>query len=376
MKTNHPNRYQKTLLLLTLIFVWLFSPSAIAQNITLPRDVSQAAVVKQTVGLATIKVSYSRPSVFDKQGNDRTGKIWGGLVPYGFNVEGFGNGKPIPWRAGANENTTIYFSHDVKVEGKPLKAGTYGLHIAVQKDGSAIVIFSNNSTSWGSYFYEESEDALRVNIKTTETAFTKMLTYHFTDVGANYTVLALDWEKKQFPVRIDVDVTSTTLANIRNELRSTGGFSWQGYMSAAQFCVNNKTNQEEAVKWIDKSISMNKNVQNLTVKSQLMMLKGDVAKSNQIIDEAADMADISQLNTMGYQLMNMGNADKAVEIFKLNVKRNPDDANCHDSLGEGLMAKGENDMAIRSFKKSLSLNPPDNVKNNSLKNLKALGVEL
>ncbi len=369
-------KLKQPFLIVVLISLLVLQNKLSAQTVTVPRDVSQMAEVTQTVGLTGITVKYSRPSVTDRQGNDRTGKIWGTLVPYGFNIDGFGNGKPIPWRAGANENTVVSFTHDVKVEGKPLKAGSYGFHIAVNKDNTATVIFSNNSSSWGSYFYEESEDALRVDIKTQDNPFTKLLTYSFSDLEPGATVLALDWEKKRFPVKISVDVNATTLANIRNELRSTAGFSWQGYMSAAQFCMNNKVNLEEALHWIDKSIAMNKNVQNLAVKSQLLLQKGDKAASNKMVDEAAAMADIGQLNTMGYQLMNAGNMDKAIEIFQLNVKRNPKDANCHDSLGEAYMATGEKDMAIKYFKKSLSLNPPENVKTNSLRNLKNLGVEI
>jgi hypothetical protein len=89
-----------------------------AQTITTPRNASPAASVSQTIGISTVTVNYSRPSVKGR-------KIWGELVPYGWNVEPFGNGVKSPWRAGANENTTITFSHDAKVEGKNVPAGTY-----------------------------------------------------------------------------------------------------------------------------------------------------------------------------------------------------------------------------------------------------------
>ena len=63
----------------------------------------------------------------DPNGKDRKDHIWGELVPYGFTDQGFGSSKAAPWRAGANENTTISFSQDVKIEGKDLKAGKYAL---------------------------------------------------------------------------------------------------------------------------------------------------------------------------------------------------------------------------------------------------------
>ena len=113
----------------------------------------------EQVGLTDVQIRYDRPAV-----KGRTGQIWGKLVPYGFNDLGFGTSKQAPWRAGANENTVISFSTDVTVEGKQLKAGEYGFHIAVYEDRCTL-IFSQNHTSWGSYFYDPAEDALRVDVK-------------------------------------------------------------------------------------------------------------------------------------------------------------------------------------------------------------------
>ncbi|HZU44963.1 MAG TPA: DUF2911 domain-containing protein, partial [Terriglobales bacterium] len=111
----------------------------------LPRP-SQQAVVSQRLGITDVTISYHRPLVNKRQ-------IWGNLVPYG-----------QVWRAGANENTTIQFTDPVTIEGKPLAKGIYGLHMIPAQD-QWIVIFSNNHTSWGSFTYKESEDALRVTVK-------------------------------------------------------------------------------------------------------------------------------------------------------------------------------------------------------------------
>ncbi len=135
--------------------------TATAQNLTVPPNGgNKKASVSERVGITDITIHYDRPGV-----KGREGKIWGNLVQTGFNDLGFGTSKAAPWRAGANENTTITFSTDVMVEGKPLKAGTYGLFVAMGNN-DATVIFSNNSTSWGSFFYDPKEDALRVNVKT------------------------------------------------------------------------------------------------------------------------------------------------------------------------------------------------------------------
>ena len=107
---------------------------------------SQRAIGTQRIGLTDITVNYCRPLVGGRE-------IWGKAVPYG-----------QTWRSGANENTTISFTDDVSVEGHALPAGTYGLHTIPAADQWTI-IFSKNSTSWGSFSYNDKEDALRVNVK-------------------------------------------------------------------------------------------------------------------------------------------------------------------------------------------------------------------
>ena len=345
-----------------------------AQTVTLPRSASPAAELKQKIGITDITVNYSRPSV-TLNGNDRSGKIWGQQVPYGFNKVGFGAGNPIPWRAGANENTVITFSDDVKFGGKKVKAGTYGLHVAVLEEDKATVILSKNHSSWGSFFYDEAEDILRADIQTEEISHREVLSYDFVELGNNYGVLALEWETKRFPIKIEVDVHETVLANARDELRSTAGFGWQGPLSIANYCMQNNINHEEAIQWADQSINNNKNFNNLFVKARLLQQTGNGQDAIAMMDEAAQLANTNQLNFMGYQMLGAQKYDKAIEYFKLNVQRNPKSANAHDSLGEAYKQKGEKKLAIKSLKKSLSLNPPANVKANSIKLLKELGVK-
>lgn len=348
----------------------LFCLQVYAQGLKTPRP-SPPAELKQTIGLTDIVVNYSRPQVI-RDGKDRTGEVWGGPAWYGFMKAG---NAEIPWRAGANENTTISFSDDVKVEGKKLKAGKYALYMAVFEDGKVTVIFSENSSRWGSYGYDPSEDALRVDVKAKESAFTNTLTYDFVQFGKDYGVLALSWEKKMIPFKIQVDAGETVLANIRKQLKAGQDQSWQGLNAAANYCAQNNVNHEEALGWAEKSIKLEKNIQNMSTKALLLYKTGEKKSAFKVTDELAEMADINQLNQLGYQMLQMEIPDKAVEYFELNVKRNPEDANCHDSLGEGYMAIGENKKAVKSFKKSLSLNPPDNVRQNSLMNLKKLGVD-
>src|ERR1041384_2100628 len=136
---------RRHLALSTILFVMCFAGiPGNAQSVTLdiPRD-SQHAKIMQRVGITDITVNYHRPLVKGR-------KVWGGIVPYG-----------QVWRAGANENTTIQFPDPVTVEGKSLPKGIYGLHM-IPGENEWTVIFSKQADAWGSFSYNQAEDALRV----------------------------------------------------------------------------------------------------------------------------------------------------------------------------------------------------------------------
>ena len=338
-----------------------------AQGITLPRTASPASQVSQTIGISTVTVSYSRPSV-----KGRT--IWGDLVPYGWNVQGFGNQKSAPWRAGANENTVIEFSHDAKVEGHAVPAGRYGLFFTINNDDTGEVILSKDSRSWGSFFYEPDRDQVRAKIQLRNHDMTELLTYDFINLTKNTAELVLNWEKKQFPVRIEFAVDDIVMANAVEELKGPVGFNWQGFSSAANYALQNKVNQDMAIKWADQAIATNKNFNTLTVKAGLLRSQNKIAEAEKIESEALAMGTEAELNAYGYQLLNQNKYDEAIHILAMNTKRFPESANTWDSLGEAYALKGDNENAIKNFKKSLSLNPTEATKANSIKYLKKLGA--
>jgi tetratricopeptide (TPR) repeat protein len=350
-----------------LLLISLISLKAVSQPITTPRTPSPAASVTQTIGISTVIVNYSRPSVKGRE-------IWGKLVPYGLNVVPGGNGTPAPWRAGANENTTIKFSDDAMVEGKPVPAGLYGLFFIVNQDNTAELILSKDNQSWGNFFYDPSHDLLRTKVQLREISFTEMLTYDFINSTKNSSELVLSWEKKQFPVKIEYDVDKIVMANAAAELKSAKGFGWQAYTSAANYAAQNKTDYDQALKWADQAVTMNKSFATLNVKSNVLKGMGKTEEADKLVNDAIAIATENELNNYGYQLMNNGQVDKAIEMFILNTKRFPKSANCFDSLGEGYVTKGDSKNAIANFKKSLSMDPPANVKANSEKFLKQLGA--
>jgi DUF2911 family protein len=278
---------------------------ASAQNdLNLP-DVSQAADVKQRIALTDIAIKYHRPLV-----NGR--KIWGGLVPYG-----------KVWRVGANENTTIEFSDPVSVEGKPLDKGTYGLHMIPNQD-SWTVIFSKTNTGWGSYSYDQKEDALRVDVKPRPLAENKeALEFDFEDLKPTATAVTMKWEKLGVPFTVSVNDANQTLQNIQAQLKGRGQFTWQALDEGAQFCLTRKINLGEALRWADASIQNEERFENLSTKADILKALNRTDQAKTTWNQALGKAAAPQLYTYGRQLQNQKKAAEAMEIFKEVAKRFP-----------------------------------------------------
>src|SRR5688572_6202139 len=208
---------KKFLLLLTL-FIAVISFSQIPLTVA-PSGGNKKATVSERIGLTDVTIHYDRPAV-----KGREGKMWGQLVHTGFTDQGFGSSKAAPWRAGANENTTIEFNNAVKIEGQSLPAGKYGFFIAYDPTEPTL-IFSKNSSSWGSYYYDEKEDALRVKVKSQATdKSTEWLKYEFLNQTEEAATIALSWEKVMIPFRIETEYVNDQLASFRKELRTEKGF--------------------------------------------------------------------------------------------------------------------------------------------------------
>src|SRR5260221_6741459 len=193
-----------------------------ATELRLP-TLSQRAISTQHIGLTDITIDYCRPLVGGRE-------IWGKAVPYG----------PV-WRSGANENTTISFTDDVSVEGRALPAGTYGLHTIPTADQWTI-IFSKNSTSWGSFSYDEKEDALRVTVKPHAAEFVEALAYSFDDPKPDSVAVTLRWEKLAVPFRVSPAVHAIGLRNIQHQLCNTGRFPSGGCHEATKWIVTAASN--------------------------------------------------------------------------------------------------------------------------------------
>src|SRR5437870_2351767 len=282
-----------------------FGASVSAENYLNLPDVSQAAEAKQRIALTDITVKYHRPLV-----NGR--KIWGGLVPYG-----------KVWRAGANENTTIEFSDPVSVEGKPLAKGVYGLHMIPNPD-SWTVIFSKTNTAWGSYSYDQKEDALRLDVKPKPLAEQdEALEFEFEDLKPTSTAVTMKWEKFGVPFTVSIKDSEQTLQNIRAQLKGRGQFTWQALDEGAQFCLTRKINLDEALSWADASVQNEERFDNLSTKADILKALNRSDQAKAAWNHALEIATPVQLYSYGRRLQSEKKGAEAMEIFQAVVKRSP-----------------------------------------------------
>ncbi len=335
-----------------------------------PSGNNQKASVVQHIGPVAVSIGYSSPAVHGPDGRDRRGQIWGKLVPYGLTDLGFGNGKPGPWRAGASENTVFTVSHDVDIEGQKLPAGRYGLHMIAGPEEWTLV-FSKNANAWGSFFYDASSDALRVKVKPKKHEYREWLTYEFTERRPAEALAELQWEDLSVPWKISIpNINGIYVSKLREELTTVPGFNWQGFVAAAQFCLQADTNLEEALAWSEKAVTTpfigEANFVTLSTKAQLLSKLGRDADSKSAIDAALKHPGTTpfQIHQYGRQLLTAKKNQEAMEVFQLNAKRNGDAWPVHVGLARGYAALGDTKAALEHAKKAVEQAPdPVNRKN-------------
>jgi tetratricopeptide (TPR) repeat protein len=348
--------FMRTLLYAVCI---LISLPSFSQLTTTASGGNKKAIVGERIGLTDVTIHYDRPGV-----RGREGKIWGELVPVGFTDLGFGSAKSSPWRAGANENTTINFSTDVKIEGKDMPAGTYGVFIAYDPNEST-VIFSKNSTSWGAYYYDENEDALRVKVKPVKTnESTEWLRYEFTNQTDNSATVQLVWEKLAIPFKIETDVKKNQIAIFQKELRSDKGFNWLGWNQAAQWCAQNNTNLEQGLQWADSATSPtfggNTQFQTYATKAQLLTLLGRGDEASALIKANMQYASMQDIHYYARLLITQKKPKEAFDLFKANLAKYPKQFTTLVGMARGYSAIGDYKTALKYAQQAQPI-APDNL---------------
>jgi hypothetical protein len=350
--------------------VTLSSRSAPAQPHYLPASGdNQRASVSQQVGPVTVTIAYSSPRVVLK-GNDRRGKVWGKLVPFGLTELDFNDCKSCPWRAGANENTVFTVSDDVKVQGKLLPAGSYGLFAITGADEWTFV-FSKNASSWGSYWYDPKEDALRVTAKPAKGDYHEWLTYDFVEREPAKATVALKWEELQVPFSITVDdLPARWVARMRDELRGYTGFYWENWQRAADYCLQNKLNLPEALTWAERGAGPNfggdTEIVALATLARAQAANGKDADAAKTWDKAIALpgATAIQIHQVGRSLLAEGKNDQALKIFQTNAKRFPDQWPVHVGLMRAYAATGDAKKSLEEARLAVKQAPDEGNKKN------------
>jgi hypothetical protein len=325
---------------------------AISQMDLPPSGGNARAKITEEVGITDITISYSRPDV-----NGREGKIWGTLVTHGFTSNNLvTNRNTQPWRAGANENTVISFEHDVKVEGRPVKAGSYGLHMAIWPD-SVMLIFSKQTGAWGSFYYDPKDDALRVTVKpVTLDRSVEYLKYEFIEHKEKHCVIAMQWEKLSIPFKVEVDVENIVLARLREQATSQRGFNAFNMVGASNYMINKNINLEEALGWAQRA-ALTKSFATLNNLGNAYTKLNRLQQADSTVNEALVFASPAQYMGLGRGQITAKRLDRAFEIFNANQKKNGDVYAVNAGFMSYYSAKGDYTKALEYANKALAQAP-------------------
>jgi tetratricopeptide (TPR) repeat protein len=324
-------------LMVTGLFVGVRLVRAQSALLNLP-DASQRARVTQRIGITDITIDYHRPLV-------RGRKIFGGLQAYG-----------QVWRAGANYNTTIEFSDPVAVEGRPLPKGVYGLHL-IPGETSWVVVFSRNSTSWGSFTYDKAEDALRVTVKPQAVENREALSYDFDDPKPISALITMRWERVAVPFKVEVDTPEIVRRSLRNQLRARAQFEWRAWQEAADYLLNNKLGAEEALKYADRSVELEDRFENGMTRAHALGALGRREEALAARERAIDRGSQLQVHDYGRGLQAQGRQAEALELFRGNIKKAPNSWVGHNEAARVAAATGDFDTAVREMKLAVAAAP-------------------
>jgi hypothetical protein len=252
----------KRVIVCSLLAVLFASAVVDAQaQLRVPRT-SPGAKVSQVVGLSEVSIAYYRPGVKGRE-------IWGNVVKY-----------DEIWRAGANEPTLMTFSDEVTIEGKKIGAGTYRFVVVPSKTGDWTLILNSETKNWGTV-YDAKFDTLKFTCKPEVIPNEEWMSFSFSDLTPTSARVVLAWEK----VRLSFKVEFNTLAKLQGSVGSS-----QVLASAARFALDNKMYLDEGLNWIERSLALEKNANNLLTKAQLLALKDRVKEAIPIAEEALKLA--------------------------------------------------------------------------------------
>lgn len=218
-----------------MLLVLLFANFYVEAQVKTPQA-SPLAKIDQVVGLTNIQIEYSRPSA-----KGRT--VYGDLVPFGKH-----------WRTGANANTTVSFSEDVKIAGKDLKKGKYALFTTPKAD-SWDVIFYTDTNNWGlPEEWNETKVALKVTVKPeTTTKSVESFSIFLNNLTNDSGIMELSWERTIVAIPFSVPTQEAAMKSIEKTL---AGPTAGDYFAAAQYFYQTNNDLNKALSWVTTAVSL------------------------------------------------------------------------------------------------------------------------
>ncbi|HVO75054.1 MAG TPA: DUF2911 domain-containing protein [Ignavibacteriaceae bacterium] len=273
---------RKSLLFFGTAFLFLMISGSSSGQFRTPRP-SPNASVNQLVGVTDITIHYSRPGVKNRV-------IWGELVPYN-----------QVWRTGANEVTSITFTDPVTIfdengTGTKLEAGTYGIH-TIPAQNEWTIIFSKNTEAGASSDYIQENDALRINVKPAQSDFQERLIFTFSDLTDSSASVNLMWEKLKVSFKIEAATRDLIMAKAEQSI------DWNTPMQAANYCLQNSTDLDKGMKWINISTMINENYWNTRLKARFLEKTGNKAEAITLMEKALEMGKKMEQKPFDYDQM-------------------------------------------------------------------------
>ena len=351
----------RCLSLLMLFVVVAFQVNA--QALRIPQNTNPGCLTGRKVGVTDIQIQYNSPGV-----KGREGKIYGtDIVPFGYTVLGFGSNVASPWRAGADECTVMSFSTDVTINGQPLPAGKYAFFIAVFAD-SSVLLFNKNTDAWGSYFYRQELDVLRVTTRQqkNQPVMQERLEFSFANQTEQSVQINLAWERWSFPIQVEVDLKKTVLEDIRRQMSGAIGFDPASLEAAAQWCLTNEVNYEEALNWINSAtnpqLGGRASFAALSTQSGILQKLGKDKEAADMMNKAIDNASAIELHGYGRQLLTEKKLQEALGIFQKNYDKHKGVWPTNAGLMRAHAALGNYPKALQFAKAALPQAPDEQTK--------------
>jgi hypothetical protein len=270
--------------LFALMLGSLLSVNPIQAQINMPQP-SPAATLKQNIGITEVTVSYSRPSVRNRQ-------VFGEMVPYG-----------KPWRTGANQATKFTFKDEVTIEGTKVPAGDYALYSIPEQNEWTLVLNKNTSLGGNTAGYKNEEDVARFKVRAERLpSKVETFTINFANLTSNGATVEIMWDNTVARFQMEQDVDANVMAQIQEKVISGQNVPAGAYAAAANYYLETDRDPKMALQWINKASEKEAPYWLLHAKAKIQAKNNDYAGAVQTAEQSIQAAKVA--NNDEYVRMN------------------------------------------------------------------------